>query len=150
MALNSSFCQRGAVKPGVGGGAVGGGEEGLEAEGDGTLVEDLAGDFFGLALCRFVRDEVLVLQDIPVPGTERVWVTLPLLLTETRAPLVPADTPTPRVDTDMRTPGMTLNDFRSRNPIQECYYPQVWSDRLPRQIATTRGTANRHGPKSAG
>ncbi len=61
---------------------------------------------------------------MPVPGIDAV-VRVPLReFTDTRAPRVPAERPTDLVDTDIRTPGATLNDRRILNAIDATVAPK--------------------------
>lgn len=53
----------------------------------------------------------------PVPGMPTVRVTRPEECTDTRAPVTPIDVEMPCGVTVIRTPGMSLNDFRAWNPI---------------------------------
>ena len=79
---------------------------GAKVPGLGRLVgvEDCAG--FGFA------DELDVVCRMPVPGIPTVLVVRPDVDLEIRAPFTPPDTDIPDFDTVIRTPGMTLIDFR--------------------------------------
>ena len=59
----------------------------------------------------------VLLYDKPVPGMPTVLVTRPLLLTDARAPLTPAEMPTDFLPILSRTPGAIFTDFRNLNPI---------------------------------
>ncbi len=56
-----------------------------------------------------------------MPGIRVVVVMRPWELTVTLPPFPPTDALTPRGVTVILTPGMTLNDFRTRNPMFRCY-----------------------------
>jgi hypothetical protein len=99
--LNNTFSHFGAKSPGgFGGAAV-------------VVVERV----LAALVVRCVLPPLDLEYEMPVPGTRVVVVTLPCEFTVTLPALPPTDVLTPRGVTVILTPGMTLNDFRMRNPM---------------------------------
>ena len=86
--------------------------------GAGTGALAAAHPVVGVRLGEAVAPERTVLTlETPEPGMPMVRVTRPDECAVTRAPLTPSDVETPCGVTVIRTPGMTLNDLRTRKPI---------------------------------